>query len=198
MAILSAIPLVFWIILWCYWLVSAFRAKKSVHTPRWWLVAFGTRFVMLVIVIFAIYVGHGGFLKSFSISSFGQPAAPTPTNILLGVIGDVLCAGGVTFAIWARAYLGKNWGMPMTLREKPDLVTSGPYKFVRHPIYGGFFIGMFGTGLADGGIWFLILFFAGIYFIYSAKIEDKMMLKEFPDQYPAYKNKTKMFIPFLL
>jgi len=82
----------------------------------------------------------------------------------------------------------------MTLREKPELITSGPYRFVRHPIYSGFLLAMFGTGLTDGAIWFIVLIVMGIYFIYSARIEEKMMLKEFPDQYPAYVKRTKMRI----
>ena len=86
----------------------------------------------------------------------------------------------------------------MSLREKPELITSGPYQFVRHPIYSGFLLAMFGTGLADGTTWLLILIVMGIYFIYSAKTEEKMMLKEFPEKYPAYMKKTKMLIPFVL
>jgi protein-S-isoprenylcysteine O-methyltransferase Ste14 len=197
MAIFSILPLIFWIILWFYWFISAFRANKSVRPGFWWR-SFGIRLVILIIVLFAIYGGHGGGLGHFFSVLSNRWVVTTSGNLLLSAIGVILCGAGIAFAIWARVYLGKNWGMPMTLREKPELVTSGPYKFVRHPIYSGFLLGMFGTALADGAIWILILVLAGIYFIYSAKTEEKMMMEQFPNEYPEYKKRTKMLIPFLL
>jgi protein-S-isoprenylcysteine O-methyltransferase Ste14 len=194
MAILSWLPLVFWLILWGYWLFSAFRAKKSVHGGSWWLRAFGIRLAILTIILFVIYSGHGGILRNI----FYTSATPMAGNIFLGALGVVLCGAGIAFAIWARVYLGRNWGAPMTLREKPELVTSGPYKFVRHPIYSGFLLAVFGTALADGTTWLLVLILMGIYFIYSAKTEEKMMVGQFPNQYPEYMKRTKIFIPFVL
>jgi protein-S-isoprenylcysteine O-methyltransferase Ste14 len=47
-------------------------------------------------------------------------------------------------AVWARLHVGRNWGMPMTQRAEPELVTSGPYRFVRHPIYSGLLTAMLG------------------------------------------------------
>jgi protein-S-isoprenylcysteine O-methyltransferase Ste14 len=194
MIILSWLTLVFWLILWCYWLISAFRAKKSVHGGSWWRQAFGIRLALLAIILFVIYSGHGAIFRNLlSVST-----APAISNVFLSALGVVLCAAGIAFAIWARVYLGANWGRPMSLREKPELITSGPYQFVRHPIYSGFLLAMFGTGLADGTTWLLILIVMGIYFIYSAKTEEKMMLKEFPEKYPAYMKKTKTLIPFVL
>lgn len=197
MVIITILPLIFWAILWCYWLISAFHAKKSVHTGSWWFRAFGVRLAVIVIVILAIYTGHGETLGHIVFIPFASPASGI-TKVWIGIVGVVLCAVGVVLAIWARVYLGKNWGMPMTLREKPELVTSGPYKFVRHPIYTGFLLGMFGTALADGAVWLLILFVSGIYFIYSAKMEEKMMTEQFPNEYLEYKKRTKMVIPFVL
>ena len=199
MVILKLLPLVFWLVLWAYWFISAFRANKSIWTgPTSWLRAFGIRLVIFAIVIFAVYSGHGGILGNALSNFFDRLSAPSASTILFDAIGVILCATGIAVAIWARVYLGRNWGMPMTLREKPELVTSGPYKFVRHPIYSGFLLAMFGTALADGAIWLLILVLAGIYFIYSAKVEEKMMLKEFPDHYPGYAKRTKMLVPFIL
>jgi protein-S-isoprenylcysteine O-methyltransferase Ste14 len=47
-------------------------------------------------------------------------------------------ACGIGLAIWARVHLGRNWGMPMTQKSEPELVTSGPCQFVRHPVYRDF------------------------------------------------------------
>lgn len=195
MAILSFLPLIFWLALWSYWFISAFRAKKSVHAGFWWVRMFGIRLVILAIVLYALDTGHGGVFRNLFSNRLSTLLSG---NVLLSVIGVILCAAGIAFAVWARVHLGKNWGVPMSLREKPELVTSGPYKLVRHPIYSGFLLAMFGTALVDGPIWFLILILAGIYFIYSARTEEKMMLQQFPDEYRVYKKKTKILIPFVL
>lgn len=186
---------IFWLILWVYWLISAVGAKKSVRTGRsWWLWSVVVRLVILVVVLVAIYFYHvAAFGNLFHILSSGASS-----NVALSVIGTVLCGAGVAFAIWARVYLGRNWGMPMTRREEPELVTSGPYQLVRHPIYSGFLLAVFGTGLVDGSIWFLVMVLAGIYFIYSAGTEERDMMGQFPKEYPQYMKRTKMLVPFIL
>ena len=65
--------------------------------------------------------------------------------------GLALCLAGFLFAIWARAYLGGNWGIPMSLRREHELVTRGPYARVRHPIYSGLLLAGLGTVLARTG-----------------------------------------------
>ena len=67
---------------------------------------------------------------------------------ILGAIGALVFVSGIAVAIWARVHLGRNWGMPMTQKAEPELVTSGPYRFVRHPIYSGLLLALVGTALA--------------------------------------------------
>ena len=104
---------------------------------------------------------------------------------------------GVAFAIWARVTRGRNWGMPMTLHDDPELVTAGPYRFVRHPIYTGLAAMFIGTALV-----FPLGAFAGVimiaYMIFSARREERDMETRFPDAYPAYKQRSKMLVPFLI
>jgi protein-S-isoprenylcysteine O-methyltransferase Ste14 len=87
--------------------------------------------------------------------------------------------------------------MPMTQKVDPELVTSGPYKYIRHPIYSGILLAAIGSVLGSGEYWLLFIIFAGPYFIYSATVEEKLMAKQFPAVYPSYKSKTKMLIPFV-
>jgi len=70
-------------------------------------------------------------------------------SLILAVIGALLFACGIALAVWARLHLGRNWGMLMTQRAEPELVTSGPYSFVRHPIYSGLLTAMLGTALVN-------------------------------------------------
>ena len=88
--------------------------------------------------------------------------------------------------------------MPMTQRAEPELVTSGPYRFVRHPIYSGLLLAVVGTALATDLYFLLALVLIGAYFIYSATVEERTMTTSFPADYPSYKEHTKMLIPFVL
>ena len=112
--------------------------------------------------------------------------------------GLVLCLAGFLFAIWARLYLGGNWGVPMSLREQHELVTTGPYARVRHPIYSGLLLAGLGTVLTLGMQWLPAMVLVGVFFVLSARTEEKMLSEQFPDAYPSYRRRTKMLIPFVL
>ena len=119
-------------------------------------------------------------------------------TIALGVIGAVVFAAGIALAVWARVHLGRNWGMPTTQKAEPELVTSGPYRFVRHPIYSGILTAALGTALANNLIGLIIVGVLGAYFYYSASVEEKNLTATFPTAYPAYRDRTRMLIPFVL
>lgn len=87
--------------------------------------------------------------------------------------------------------------MPMSRMDKPELVTSGPYRYVRHPIYTGILIATIGTALAVSLYWLAVTLIIGPYFIFSATREEKYMTEQFPDDYPAYKKRSKMLLPFI-
>lgn len=177
-----------WMILWSYWLISAMRAKRSIRSDNWWRGA-GVRlgFIILIFVLTRI-PAINQFVRSIH--------AETP-NPVLASIGVLICALGTTLAISARVSLGSDWGMPMTFRERPELVTTGPYSFVRHPIYAGFILAMLGTALVVGEYWLIPTAVVSVYFVYSAKTEEKYMLQQFPEDYQAYKRRTKSLIPFM-
>jgi len=110
--------------------------------------------------------------------------------------GALFCIIGLLFATWARIVLGRNWGMPMTLHDDPQLITSGPYQYVRHPIYTGLIAMWIGTALV-----FPPTVIPGtaiiVYSIVSALREERDMEQRFPDAYPEYKTRSKMLLPFL-
>ncbi len=168
-----------WGVFWVYWLVAAFGAKQGARGT-------GARFPGLLVVVAFI------LLRVFKVHTL-------PVHSLaLQVIGVIFVASGLGFAVWARIYLGRNWGMPMTKKAEPELVTSGPYRFVRHPIYSGLLLAIVGTALATNVYWFIALGIVGIYFLYSARVEERLMTTAFPVVYPSYRARTKMLIPFVL
>ncbi len=176
-----------WIIFWVYWIVSAFGAKRStrLHLKGF----FGVRivFFLLVAVLFRL----------FNVRNYSYQNYVATNNELLLTLGLIMFFLGIFLAIWARLNLGKNWGMPMTQKYDPELVMSGPYRYIRHPIYTGFLLAMLGSSLASSLFWLAVFVISGIYFIYSAVQEEKLLTKQFPKVYPLYKRKTKMLIPFI-
>ncbi|MGH8298897.1 MAG: methyltransferase family protein [Steroidobacteraceae bacterium] len=182
-----------WTAFLLYWLIRAqFNKKASKGTP--WRAAWAVRLVVIVGVLLAMsFRRHdtAGLVASVS------RHVPLHTGIPVQWLGVGLCLAGFGLAIWARGHLGRNWGMPMSLRQDHELVTSGPYAYVRHPIYTGLLLALIGSILAVGLLWLFLFIIVLGYFLISARTEEKMMLAQFPDAYPAYRRRTKMLIPFV-
>jgi protein-S-isoprenylcysteine O-methyltransferase Ste14 len=179
-----------WLIFVAYWAVMGVRAKRTIG-DRLWRTEAGLRVAVVVLILLALRLPA---VRHALRNTQAHAAAASP---LLGLIGVVLCAFGIGLAIWARSHLGRNWGMPMARKESPELITSGPYAAVRHPIYTGIFIAMLGSAIGTSPFWLIPLALFGIYFVYSARKEEKLMLAQFPQQYPHYMSRTKMFVPLV-
>jgi protein-S-isoprenylcysteine O-methyltransferase Ste14 len=85
----------------------------------------------------------------------------------------------------------------MSKKDEPELVTSGPYRLVRHPIYSGILVAGTGTAVTLSWMWLIVVALAGVYFIYSATVEEHYLTEQFPDTYPMYKRSTKMLVPLI-
>jgi protein-S-isoprenylcysteine O-methyltransferase Ste14 len=177
-----------WSVLVVYWLIAARGAKRNVRGAPWWRGA-GLR-VALPVVLAPVLCLPG--FRQFLASRRAVPVDP----VIAGA-GVAICAAGIALAIWARRHLGRNWGMPMSLKEGHELVTTGPYRIVRHPIYTGILTAMLGATATGSPLWPILFVLSGGYFLYSAIVEERLMLRQFPSQYPAYKRRTKMLIPFV-
>lgn len=188
MTIYGRIILACWIVFVIYWALAAIGAKRSVG-PRPWQQCTGLRIAIVVLVVLVLRVP----VLRYAVRD-AQHLAVGPA----GPISVVLCIAGIGFAIWARAHLGRNWGMPMSRKENPELVTTGPYAVVRHPIYTGIILAALGSTIGVTLIWALPLIFVGIYFVFSARREEQLMLEQFPGQYPAYQQRTWMLLPLAL
>jgi protein-S-isoprenylcysteine O-methyltransferase Ste14 len=80
----------------------------------------------------------------------------------------------VGLAVLGRFYLGRNWGLPASRKENPELVTDGPYSYVRHPIYGGILLAMLGTAIGAGAFWVVPLVLAANTDVSSVRIVSKI------------------------
>jgi protein-S-isoprenylcysteine O-methyltransferase Ste14 len=176
----------------CWLVLAQFNKKASRNTPL--SAGWGLRVAILVgVLVMLPFRQHAIAARIVSIGG----SLPLRLGITGQWLGVGLCLVGFGFAVWARLYLGRNWGMPMSLRQGHELVTSGPYAYVRHPIYSGIMLAMIGSAVTENLLWLFLFALYFAYFLVSARTEEKMMLTQFPDAYPAYRRRTKMLIPFL-
>ena len=169
-----------WLVFWIYWIASASASKESVASG-WRTRLTGVSAIGVVLI--------AGVLRAGSLAVHSW---------ILAAIGTVLFGCGIALAVWARLHLGRNWGMPMTQRAEPELVTSGPYRLVRHPIYTGLLTAMLGTALVNNLLGLIVVAVLVAYFYYCGIVEERNLAVTFPTAYPQYKSRTKMLIPFLL
>ncbi|HEY3841359.1 MAG TPA: isoprenylcysteine carboxylmethyltransferase family protein [Bryobacteraceae bacterium] len=183
--------LVFWLAFYLYWAISATRVKRDMPgkgSPRNWMLS---RLGLLLVVI-ALYrlAVFSPFLNYASGLSFFR-------NESVRTIGVLLNALGLLFALWARLHLGRNWSARPTMKIGHELITSGPYRIVRHPIYTGILLAWFGFGLVNGLISMGLFIAFAVIFTSRISREEAYMIELFPDQYPAYRARTKALIPAL-
>lgn len=182
MPITDDIILAVWIAFWVVWLAAAVRTKAT-KTRSTWGISFRVALVLVVLLLL-----RSGVLKGHA----GVESHPVLQGIGLGVF-----LAGLALAVWARVYLGRNWGTPMSQKVDPELVTTGPYRVIRHPIYSGIILATIGTTIAVSWYWVVAVVVLCAYFIYSAFVEERNMAAHFPVTYPPYKRSTKMLIPFV-
>jgi protein-S-isoprenylcysteine O-methyltransferase Ste14 len=176
------------------WLIFAqFNKKANRSAPglrRIWQLRVA---ILIAALVLLWYRRHGG---ARGLGSAGHLLA-LHGGATVQWLGVGLSLIGIGFAFWARVHIGRNWGIPMSLRQDHELVTSGPYAYVRHPIYTGIMLAQIGSALAVGVVWLVAFAIAFVYFVFSARTEEKMMVAQFPAAYPAYRHRTKMLIPFV-
>jgi protein-S-isoprenylcysteine O-methyltransferase Ste14 len=126
-----------------------------------------------------------------------QPLTPHTDGFL--VVGSLVCGFGLFVTVWARRTLAGNWSSDVTFKQNHELVQSGPYQFARHPIYTGLLVMCLGTAIEVGRLrcWLAIVVI-GIGFWIKLSQEERLLLRHFPEAYPAYRKQVKALIPFVL
>ena len=113
--------------------------------------------------------------------------------------GAALTVGGLLFSVWGRRHLGRNWSQAVTVKEGHELVTSGPYALVRHPIYTGLLLAFIGSAAARGewrGLLAVTLVFGALW--YKLRLEEKWMRAHFGEPYEAYSRQVAALVPHIL
>ncbi len=119
-----------------------------------------------------------------------------PSGFAAPLWGVVLTAAGLLFTVWARWHLGGNWSGAVTVKQDHTLIVSGPYRWVRHPIYTGITVAIFGTALAAGTARAFVgaaLILVG--FVIKLRVEEARMRETFPAEYADYSRRTARLVP---
>jgi len=114
------------------------------------------------------------------------------------MVGAGITVAGVAVAIWSRYFLGQNWSATVTVKQEHELIRTGPYSVVRHPIYSGFLLAILGTAIYDGeykGLLALVL--VSVAWKIKSLHEEAFMQSEFGDDYTQYKREVKGLVPFV-
>ena len=113
--------------------------------------------------------------------------------------GAVVTAAGLLFSVWARRHLGSNWSQNVTVKQGHELIQSGPYRFVRHPIYTGLLVAFLGSAIARGewrGLLAVALVFITLW--NKLRLEEKWMRAEFGESYRNYSRRVAALVPHIL
>jgi len=178
-----------WLIILIVWGLAAFQAKKTQQAE-----ALTSRTVHLGLIILSFVLGLTDWLH---FGPLGYRFVPEgPAFVILGCLIEAL---GIGFAILARFHLGQNWSARITIKDDHKLIHDGPYALVRHPIYTGWLLGLIGSALAYGQ-WGGLLGCALMFAAYWRKIliEERYLMDQFGIEYDLYRQKVKALIPYIL
>jgi protein-S-isoprenylcysteine O-methyltransferase Ste14 len=177
-----------WLAFGLYWVVSAFKRKATKKRETYFQ---RFRYTILLMVGFWFLFrpqAHYGWLGTRFL----------PADAFWSWFAVALTAAGIALSIWARWHLGSNWSGVVTLKEGHELIRTGPYRTIRHPIYTGILLGLLGTAVTIGEVRGLLALPIGwISFYMKARREESFLAEEFGPAFVEHQRHTGMFLPRL-
>lgn len=177
-----------WLVWGAYWWTQSRRVKATARRESW--LSRGLHVGPLLIAALLLWM----------------PRLPLPVlgdrwlavSLWQLLAGSALTAAGLCFTVWARRHLGSNWSVVVTIKQGHELVTSGPYAWVRHPIYTGLLLAFAGSALAQGE-WrgLLALALAAAALRRKLGIEERWLREQFGPAYDAYSQRVAALLPFV-
>lgn len=177
-----------WVAFAVIWLIAAIKTKPTVRVESAYSrMAVRLAMIAAYVLLFVPWRDAGILTERFA-----------PRADAYGWTGFALTLAGIAIACWARFYLGGNWSSSVTVKHNHELIRSGPYAVVRHPIYSGILLAFAGTAIAVGEIRGLIaVALAAVALRAKSRIEEAFMQQEFPADYPRYMRQVKAIVPLL-
>jgi protein-S-isoprenylcysteine O-methyltransferase Ste14 len=176
-----------WLAWLLYWVISALSAKTTRRRE-----SLGSRLSHVVPLLIGV-----ALIVWPRVPSDWWSLPLLPHRPLTYAVGLALLVLGLAFTVWARLHLGRNWSGTVTLKEGHELIRSGPYAYVRHPIYSGLLVALLGSAVACGELRAMIgLSVVAGAFIRKLRIEERLMREIFPGQYQRYCAQVPALVPF--
>ena len=177
-----------WLVAGLVWVVAALAVKRTERRQT----SGSRRTHILLMLIAALLL----FDNRLNIGPLNRRFLPY--GLFAQYVGLLLTAFGIGFSVWARFYLGANWSASVTVKQSHQLVRTGPYRIVRHPIYTGFLLAALGTAVAVGQYRCLLAtLIAAFAWAAKSRVEEQFMTAQFGGAYEAYKRNVKALIPFV-
>jgi protein-S-isoprenylcysteine O-methyltransferase Ste14 len=185
---LSDVPFaVLWLAWLAYWIVAAHNVKATQRREPLPSLLARAALTLLTALLLALRVQPLAWLN----------ARVLPQTMVAYWLGLLMVVVGLAFAVWARIHLGRNWSGSVTVKEEHELIRTGPYGLVRHPIYTGLLLAILGTAVAFGEWRGLLAFgFLTVAFLLKLRREERFMSESFPNDYPRYRAQVPALIPF--
>jgi len=177
-----------WMTFYVVWVTAALFTKRTAERATWWT----GWWIWFPVAAFMFLI------RRAVLSSVG--ALLWHVTPLLGIVADAITVIGLLVTLWARRVLGANWSANVVFKERHELIQSGPYRFVRHPIYSGVLLMLCGTMLVWGrlaGVVAFVVIIAGL--SVKARLEERLLIRHFPEAYAQYRRRVRAaVIPFVI
>ena len=175
-----------WIVFVLYWIVSAIRTRDTRQTE-----SFASRYAILLIEVagFVLLFRH-----SAGIGFLGNRVMHR--TLASAIVGSILTWMGIGLAIWARYHLAEYWSARITIKEDHQLIRTGPYTRLRHPIYSGIVLAAIGSAVViDQWRCVLGVCLVLIGYCIKARKEETMLTQQFGDAFREHQKQTGFLIP---
>jgi protein-S-isoprenylcysteine O-methyltransferase Ste14 len=175
-----------WLVLGFFWIATWLSVKKTAKAEP-----FAQRLTHLALLCVGVYL----------FSATDLPFAFLhlrlyPDSLWIRWSGAAVTVFGVGFAIWARISLGRNWSAQVQIKEGHQLIRTGPYNYIRHPIYTGILLAVCGNAIAlgevRGALGFLVI---ALGFAKKARKEERFLASQFGAAFDEHVRHTGFFLP---
>jgi len=175
-----------WVAWLAYWAWSSRHVNRTVDRQSW-----TSRLTLVGALLVGVFVLPAILGERVDALVFSP-------SVWSAAIGSGLCLSGLALSIWARRTLGRNWSAMVTLKERHELVRSGPYRYVRHPIYTCVLTMGLGTCLLSGRVRaFMVLAMVLLAFLVKMRREERLLESHFGGAYIEYRKSVRALVPFV-
>jgi len=136
--------------------------------------------IVTLIIFFMIYTQKFQFVYNFKFAK----------NLIVTLLGLILVFSGLAIAVYSRIYISGNWSPSTMPNNNHELVTKGPYSFIRHPLYFGVVLALAGNAIILAGYWNMIFFIAFVFLLFKIHSEEKHLKQKYGLLYQRYKKKV--------